>query len=193
MAELYPNSSSPAKHTHWGIVLAWAAPVAFLLWLWFDGLKTWFVADDFAWLSLLRNVHSFPDLLHALFAPAAQGTIRPWSERGFFLLFESLFGIDSLPYRICVFLTIAADLALIVWITRRITGSLLAGSAAAILWTANGALATVAAWIPLTTKSSVRSSCSPQPRFSSATPRPDAARTGGGKPWFSPWASAPWR
>ncbi len=65
--------------------------------------------DDFAWLGLLRDVHSFHDVLHALFDPAAQGTIRPWSERGFFLLFETLFGLDSLPFRICVFVTMAAD------------------------------------------------------------------------------------
>src|SRR5579864_6512182 len=125
MEELYANPSFSGKQARLRMILAWDVPVAFLLWLWSDGLRTWFVADDFAWLSLLGNVHSFRDLLLALFAPAAQGTIRPWSERGFFLLFESLFGIDGLPFRIWVFLTIAADLALIVWITRRITGSLL--------------------------------------------------------------------
>lgn len=129
-----------------GRAFLWAAPFVFLCWLWFDGLKTWFVADDFAWLGVLPNVHSIRDLLIALFAPAAQGTIRPLSERAFFLLFESLFGLDSLPFRICAFLTMAANLALLIWIARRISGSLLAGSCAAILWTANAALATVMSW-----------------------------------------------
>jgi len=36
--------------------------------------------------------------------PFAQGTIRPWSERAFFMGFYTLFGLDALPFRICVFL-----------------------------------------------------------------------------------------
>jgi len=121
-------------------------PIVFLFWLYADGLQTWFTADDFAWLSLLHNAHSFHDVISILFSPQAQGTIRPWSERGFFLLFESLFGLDSLPFRICVFVTMAGNLVLVAWITRRITGSRLAGASAAILWTANTALATVMGW-----------------------------------------------
>jgi hypothetical protein len=124
----------------------WLAPILFLFWLYADGLGTWFVGDDFYWLSLLRTVHGFHDVIHVLLAPAAQGTIRPLSERGFFLLFESLFGLDSLPFRICVFITMAGNLTLVAWITRRITGSAAAGAFAAILWTANTALVTVLAW-----------------------------------------------
>jgi hypothetical protein len=129
-----------------GRLIWWLLPIAFLFWLYSTGLRTWFLADDFAWLGLLRGVHSFHDVLSALFTPAAQGTIRPWSERGFFLLFESLFGLRSLPFRICVFATMTANLLLIVWITRRITGSLMAGSLAALLWSANAALVTIMAW-----------------------------------------------
>ncbi len=129
-----------------GPLIWWLLPIAFLFWLYSTGLRTWFLADDFAWLGLLRDVHSVHDVLSVLFTPAAQGTIRPWSERGFFLLFESLFGLNSLPFRITVFATMTANLLLIVWITRRITGSLMAGSLAAILWTANAALVTVMAW-----------------------------------------------
>ena len=129
-----------------GNAIWWLAPIVFLFVLYADGLHTWFAQDDFAWLSLLRYVHSFHDLVQALFAPAAQGTIRPWSERGFFLLFESLFGLDSLPFRICVFVTMAANLTLVAWITRRITGSPAAGAFAAMLWTANTALVTVLSW-----------------------------------------------
>jgi hypothetical protein len=127
-------------------MLGWVVPVVFLFWLYRDGLKTWFVADDFAWLGLIRRVHNFRDLLNVLFTPAAQGTIRPWSERGFFLLFESVFGLDSLPFRICVFLTMAVNVTLVGWLTRRFTGSAVAGLAAAVLWTANTALVTVMAW-----------------------------------------------
>ena len=124
-----------------GRLLWWLLPIAFLFWLYSDGLKVWFISDDFAWLGLLREVHESRSLLNALFTPAAQGTIRPWSERGFFLLFESLFGLDSLPFRICVFITMAANLTLVAWITRRITGSP-AGrlSWPPILWTANASL-----------------------------------------------------
>jgi len=127
-------------------LLAWLLPIAFLFWLYADGLKVWFISDDFAWIGLLREVHEGRSLLNALFAPEAQGTIRPWSDRGFFLLFESLFGLDSLPFRICVFLTMAANLTLVAWMTRRIAGSPAAGFLAAILWTANASLSTVMAW-----------------------------------------------
>jgi len=55
------------------------------------------------------------------FLSAAQGTIRPWSERGFFLLFHSLFGLDSLPFRVAAFVTMSVDLLLVAWLTRRLT------------------------------------------------------------------------
>src|ERR1700691_5224973 len=121
-------------------LLWWLLPIACLFWLYSDGLKVWFMADDFAWLGLLREVHEGRSLLNALFAPEAQGTIRPWSDRGFFLLFESLFGLDTLPFRICVFITMGGNVSLVAWITRRIAGSSAAGFLAAILWTANSAL-----------------------------------------------------
>ena len=124
----------------------WLGPIFFLLWLYWDGLQSWFIADDFAWLGLLRQYHTPADLLSILFAPAAQGTIRPWSERGFFLLFESLFGLDNLPFRIAAFATMACNLLLVAWIMRRITQSALAGFVAAIVWSANTALVTAMAW-----------------------------------------------
>jgi hypothetical protein len=127
-------------------LLWWLFPIMFLFWLYSDGLKVWFISDDFAWLGLMHEVHASRSLLNALFAPEAQGTIRPWSDRGFFLLFESLFGLDSLPFRICVFITMAANLTLVAWIVRRIAGSPAAGFTAAILWTANASLTTVMAW-----------------------------------------------
>jgi hypothetical protein len=129
-----------------GRLLWWLLPVLFLLWLGRYGLRCWFIQDDFAWLGLLRQVGESRSLLNALFSPEAQGTIRPWSERGFFLLFESLFGLDSLPFRICVFTTMAANVVLLAWIVRRITGSRIAGFFAPVLWVANSDLATVLSW-----------------------------------------------
>jgi hypothetical protein len=120
--------------------------VLFLLWLYREGFSAWFVADDFAWLSLLRLVHARHDLLHELFAPMAQGTIRPWSERGYFMLLQSLFGLDSLPFRLVAFVTAAADAILIAWITRRATASRVAGVMAPILWIANTALVRPMTW-----------------------------------------------
>src|ERR1019366_8833864 len=97
-------------------------------------------------LGLIRDVHNLRDVLTILFAPAAQGTIRPWSERGFFLLFESLFGLDSLPFRIMDFLTMAANLLLVAWNTPRITHSKLAGCMAAPGWASDAALMVVMTW-----------------------------------------------
>jgi len=47
-----------------------------------------------------------------LFAPKAQGTIRFLSERLFFLVFSSLFGLNVVPCRIWVMLTWFANLTL---------------------------------------------------------------------------------
>jgi hypothetical protein len=81
-----------------------------------------------------------------MFSPMAQGTIRPWSERGFFIGMEALFGIDSLPFRLVVFATAVADLLLITWLTRRITGSRIAGFFASVLWASNTALVRAMTW-----------------------------------------------
>jgi hypothetical protein len=127
-------------------LLFWVLPLVFLVWLFQDGLRCWFINDDFAWLGLIRRLDSPGSLLRTLFEPAAQGTIRPWSERGFFLLFETLFGMDDLPFRIMAFATMAANLLLLTWIVRRITSSRLAGLIAATCWAANTALTTIMTW-----------------------------------------------
>ena len=104
------------------------------------------MADDFAWLALSQRVNNFNDFLHMMFEPMAQGTIRPWSERGFFMLFRTLFDLDGLPYRICVFATMALNLVLITAITLRVTKSRLAAFLAPLFWTVNEALVTVMTW-----------------------------------------------
>jgi hypothetical protein len=127
-------------------VVYWLAPPLFCLWVYWYGLLSWFQADDFAWLSLHQRVHNFHDLWEFLFTPMAQGTIRPLSERAFFLAFYHWFGLEALPWRVAVYLTQCVNLALLALLTRRITGSHWAGFWAAMLWTANSALATAMSW-----------------------------------------------
>jgi hypothetical protein len=127
-------------------VIYWLTPPLLCVILYRRGLTAWFQADDFAWLGLRLQVHDASSLLHALFAPMAQGTIRPWSERAFFLALESLLGLNALPFRICVFLTQFANLALLAAITTRLAGARAAGFCAAILWLVNSSLAWPMVW-----------------------------------------------
>ena len=76
---------------HWAALLF---PVLISLYLFRRSFRIWFLADDFAWLGLRLSIFSFGDLMTALFAPMAQGTIRTLSERLFFLSFESLYGLE---------------------------------------------------------------------------------------------------
>lgn len=124
----------------------WLTPPLLCLAIYWRGLGAWFQADDFAWLALRLQVHDGRTLLHAMFAPMAQGSIRPWSERGFFLVFESLFGVSALPFRIWVFLTQFANLALVAAIARRMTGSRTAGFWAPILWMVHSSLVLPMVW-----------------------------------------------
>ncbi len=124
----------------------WTAPSLLCLALYWYGLKAWFAQDDFAWLSLHFDIRTLNDFWRNMFAPMAQGTLRFLSERGFFLLFYWLFGMDALPFRIFVFATQFADLALLASIMWRLTGSRLAGFAAPVLWLVNSSLVTPMSW-----------------------------------------------
>ncbi len=124
----------------------WAAPPLFCLAVYWPGLMSWFQKDDFAWLGLRMLVHNGRDLWWALFAPLAQGTIRTWSERVFFMAFSSVFGLHALPFRVLVFITQFVNLILLNSIAWKLTGSRAVGFWAAILWTANSALATGMSW-----------------------------------------------
>ncbi|HKE21846.1 MAG TPA: hypothetical protein VKB88_05605 [Bryobacteraceae bacterium] len=115
----------------------WSIPPLLLLLVHGWCFRSWFRADDFAWLGLLNSVHSFHDLVGALFSPQAQGTIRPWSERGFFMVGRLLFGLNVWPYRIVIFATAFADLALVAAIGRRLSSLPAAGFFAAIFWSIN--------------------------------------------------------
>ncbi|HEU0124203.1 MAG TPA: hypothetical protein VFQ91_26970 [Bryobacteraceae bacterium] len=102
--------------------------------------------DDFAWLGLRQQIYDWKDALAALLSPMAQGTIRPFSERIYFLTLEWLFGIEALPFRIVGFATQLLNLWLVLRLVERVTGSRAGGTAAALLWIVNSALAVSMSW-----------------------------------------------
>jgi hypothetical protein len=124
----------------------WTVPSLLCLLIYWRGFTAWFRADDFAWLGLATEVHSFRDLLGKLFLPAAQGTFRPWSERAFFMAGFSLFGLDAMPFRIVIFATQFANLVLVAAIGSRLTGRRAAGFWAALFWVVNAALIEPLGW-----------------------------------------------
>ncbi len=126
--------------------LGMTAVVLFALWLDWPGLKTWFSADDFAWLGLRLHVHDFGTLLWALFHPFAQGTVRVLSERAYFLTLSSIFGLNAIPFHAVTFVTQAAALALLAVCMRRMTGSTAAALAAPVLWTCSSMTAQAVSW-----------------------------------------------
>jgi hypothetical protein len=127
-------------------VLYWLVPIAFCIALYWRGMRIWFAQDDFAWLGLRIHVTDFRSFLWAMFTPLAQGTIRPFSERGFFMLFSYFFGLRALPFRLFVFLNQFVNIVLLVLVTRKLTKSDLAGLVAPLLWLANAAVVTPMAW-----------------------------------------------
>jgi len=127
-------------------IACWVTPPLVCLALYWQGLRAWFQQDDFAWLGLGASVQDVPTLLRALFQPMAQGTIRPLSERAFFLVIHGIFGLWATPFRAAVFLTQAANLVLLGLLVRRVTRSRLAGFLAPTLWAVNGGLAMAMSW-----------------------------------------------
>ena len=115
----------------------WLGPSLLCLALYWRGFTAWFRADDFAWLGTGLYIQNFHDFLLAMFGPKAQGTIRPLSERAFFMLGFGLFGLDPLPFKIVVFTTQFANLALVASIGARLTGLRWAGFFAAVFWVLN--------------------------------------------------------
>src|SRR5260370_2419005 len=127
----------------------WLAPSLLCLLLYWRGFTAWFRADDFAWLGVGLYIQNFHDFLSAMFSAQAQGTIRPWSERALFMAGFGIFGLDALPFRIVIFATQFANLALVASIGARLSGlpkgdspgglSYSAGFWAAIFWVLNSA------------------------------------------------------
>lgn len=127
-------------------LIYWVLPIVFCVWLYWLGMRIWFTKDDFAWLGLRIHVQDFRSFLWAMFNPFAQGTIRPWSERGFFMLFSYFFGMRALPYRLFVFLNQFVNVVLVMLVTRQITRSDVAAFAAPLLWLASPALLVPMSW-----------------------------------------------
>ena len=128
-------------------VAYWAIPSLLCLALHWRGFTAWFRGDDFAWLGTGIYIQNFHDFVVAIFAPQAQGTIRPLSERLFFLVGFSLFGLDALPFKVVVFVTQFANLALVAWIGARLTGLRWAGFFAAIFWVLNASAILPLGWV----------------------------------------------
>ena len=110
---------------------AYLLPCVVLFAVHYNALRTWFLMDDFAWLGLRLEYYTPRDLIGILFQPRAQGTVRVLSERLFFLVFSSLFGMKAGPFHYWVFATQCGSLIFASAIVRRLSGSLLAGVAAA--------------------------------------------------------------
>ncbi|MGA2326601.1 MAG: hypothetical protein ABSH05_09980 [Bryobacteraceae bacterium] len=131
------------------LLACWVVACLFCLILYWPGLTAWFQRDDFDWLGLEAQVRAEGSLLNALFAPKAQGTVRFLGERAYFLGLSWVFGLNSLPFRLCAFLTAFASLALLIAIVHRLTRSVLAAGLAPLLWLVNSALAPVMTWSAL--------------------------------------------
>jgi hypothetical protein len=126
--------------------LYYAAAPAICLALFWRVLFTWFNTDDFSLLWLASTVHDLPSLGYALFHPIAQGTVRVLSDRLFYLTFYSLFGVAAAPFHVAILLTWFVALGLGASIGAKITGSRVAGSLAALLWTVSKAMVSPLAW-----------------------------------------------
>ena len=127
-------------------VAFWLTPIVFCIYIYWMGMRIWFQQDDFAWLNLRTQVHDFRSFLWAMFTPLAQGTIRPWSERGFFMVFSYFFGLRALPYRLFVFLNQFVNIVLLMMVARKLTRSQVAAFIAPLLWVSCNALVTPMTW-----------------------------------------------
>lgn len=125
----------------------WIVPPILLLAVYSHGLRAWFQQDDFAWLLQWRQFNSWSDLPALLFTPQAQGTIRPWSERAFFLAGYGLFGMDPRPMHALVAITQIGSLWLLASLMLRLTGSRIAAGLAPALWVISPGLATPVSWL----------------------------------------------
>jgi hypothetical protein len=125
----------------------WIVPPVFFLFVYSHGLRSWFQQDDFAWLLQWLSFESWRDLPRLLFMPQAQGTIRPWSERAFFLSGYGFFGLDPRPMHALVAVTQIGSLWLLASLTLRLAGSRLAAGLAPLIWVINPGLATPVSWL----------------------------------------------
>ncbi len=125
--------------------LLYAIPLAICALLYSKVWSSWFFQDDFSWLYLNQELAA-SNLWDILTRPMAQGTWRPLSERAQFMILPAMFGVDATPHHVLAFLTQFLNLILLNNIVNRISGSALAGCAAATLWAVNAGLALPLGW-----------------------------------------------
>ncbi|WP_321472988.1 hypothetical protein [uncultured Paludibaculum sp.] len=142
MSSLPDQSTALPWHQRFGPAIA---AVLCLFLFYYRGLDCWFYQDDFGWLSI-GPAHNFKDLLTIAFAPKAHGNLRPWSENLYFYVLKAIFGINPLPFRIVVFLTVSANLFLLNAIARRLTGSVWGGATTTFCWLLNPCVAPAFCW-----------------------------------------------
>lgn len=127
-------------------LLSWLLPLALLFTIYVPVLRAWFQLDDFAWLSLRNTLANGRSLWWALFSPQSFGTIRPLSERLYFMVLSSAFGLNPIPFRIVALLTAAACVLLIVYLGQTLGTRPWTGCLAALLWVSNPSLVTPLVW-----------------------------------------------
>jgi hypothetical protein len=126
--------------------LMFALPPIVCLAIYWKAPFMWFRIDDFAWLSLPLELHTMRDFWLALFEPRAQGTVRTLSERLYFLIPASIFGLSAVPFRVMSLGTWFIDLMLIQAIGARLWNSRAAGFWAALFWAVTPVLIIPLAW-----------------------------------------------
>ena len=120
------------------------APALGLLLYWRVAL-IWFQNDDFAWLGLDRDARAH-GILHALFTPFAEGTVRVLGDRLYFLALFRAFGLHALPFHLVQLTVWAAAVALVGLVGSKLSGSPAAGVIAALFWAANANAISSVAW-----------------------------------------------
>ncbi len=141
LRHVYNNRMTPAMQRR----LAWLAAPAIGLLLYWRVPLIWFQNDDFAWLALGRDAREH-GLLHALFTPFAQGTVRVFGDRLYFLALSQAFGLHALPFHLVQLATWTAAIILVGLIGEKLTASRAAGLIAALLWAANANAISAVAW-----------------------------------------------
>jgi len=137
------SSLSPFSTTSWGWL---AIAPAFALLVYWRAPLCWFTNDDFAWLGLPLELNHARDLLPVLFAPKAQGTVRVFGDRLYFLTLGEIFGVSALPFHLVSLAFWCGDLILAALIGERLLRSRAAGVIAAVLWTSSSIPVRPVAW-----------------------------------------------
>ena len=141
-----PLNNDRSQTEKWLRIAFWSVPALFCVLVHWYGLFAYFRADDFVWLQQHIRMDAGESVWSIIFTPAAHGTMRPFSERGVFLLLGMFFPDNPLPFRIVAFATQIGSIVLLSSIMWRITGSRAAGFFAPIIWMCNVNVALVMTW-----------------------------------------------